>query len=429
MKFETVVQLPGARRLLAADAISKAGDWVLFVAMSALVFDAGGVGALALFSLARILVPAVLGPWAGGWGMALVPRTLMIRVDVARAALLVLAVAAAGTHRPVWMLEALVVGCAVLTAFHAPAERRFQRDVIEADRRPDFNAVIGATATTVMVVAPALEALMATTIGNLGALAVDAASFVVSAFIVSGIRPAAPAAAHEPLQKQKQKQKQPGPTAERRTGTITTVVRVLKNQPVVAACLITQATACTIAGGSMVLLPPLGSRLHAGNGAIGWLTTAIGVGSVLGVLAGGSIARQGRLLLCVGSIVTMGIALGALGSSPNLLLALGCAVLVGAAANLPEPTYWTSYAGQIKESDSGPVYGLVESAITGGFALGGTLLGAATAAVGTSRAAWTVGIAAGLVAATAFAPALRSRRTNGTAAPSAPAAERVQAPA
>jgi hypothetical protein len=88
--------------------------------------------------------------------------------------------------------------------------------------------------------------------------------------------------------------------------------------------------------------------------------------------------------------------------------------------------YWTSYANHIEESDSGPVYGLVESAITGGFSLGGTLLGAAIVAFGTSTAAWAVGIAASLVAATAFAPALRSRKMNATAPSSAPAAECTQ---
>ncbi|MFI9248273.1 MFS transporter [Streptomyces sp. NPDC053086] len=406
MKYKNIAHLPNARRLLAADAISKAGDWVLFVAMSALVFQAGGARALALFSLARVLIPALLGPWAGSWGMVLAPRTLMISVDVGRCVLLMLAAAAAHTHQSVWLLEALVVGCAVLTAFHSPAERRFQRDAIEAEQRADFNAVIGATATAVMIAAPAAGALMATTVGNVGSLVVDAVSFIVSALIVAGVRPATPAVTPAGAQEQAQPQSAVG----RREGTLTTVVRVLKEQPVVTACVITQAAACTVAGASLVLLPPLSSRLHAGDGAIGWLTTAIGIGSLLGVLAGGTIARQGRLLMCVTSVVTMGVILGLLGSSPSLPLALGCAALVGVAANLPEPMYWTSYAERVKESDSGPVYGLVESAITGGFSLGGTILGAAIAAVGTPTAAWAMGIAASLVAATAFAPALRRHR-------------------
>ncbi|KQV15804.1 MULTISPECIES: MFS transporter [unclassified Kitasatospora] len=406
VKYKNVVGLSGARRLLAADAISKAGDWVLFVAMSALVFEAGGASALALFSLARVLIPALLGPWAGSWGMALAPRTLMIYVDVARAVLLVLAAVAAHTHQSVWLLEALVVGCAVLTAFHGPAERRFQRDVIAADQRADFNAVIGVTATTVMVVAPAFGALMAITFGNVGVLVVDAASFIASAFVVAGIRSAVSVTAGEPPQQQKL------PGAGRRKGALATVRRVLKEQPLVTACFLTQVTACTVAGGSMVLLPPLSSELQAGNGGIGWLTTAIGVGSVLGVLVGGAIARQGRILVCVGSIVVMGVILGLLGSSPSLPLALGCAALVGVAANLPEPMYWTSYANQIDESDSGPVYGLVESGITGGFSVGGTVVGAAVAAFGTSTAAWAVGGAASVVAASAFVPALRHRRVS-----------------
>lgn len=44
--YRNIAPLAHARRLLAADAISKAGDWILFVAMSALVFEAGGARAL-----------------------------------------------------------------------------------------------------------------------------------------------------------------------------------------------------------------------------------------------------------------------------------------------------------------------------------------------------------------------------------------------
>lgn len=128
--YRNIAPLAHARRLLAADAISKAGDWILFVAMSALVFEAGGARALALFSLMRVLIPFVLGPWAGRWGAALAPRTLMIGADLARAVLLFLGAVAAGTGQSVWLLESVVVGCAVLTACHAPAERRFQRDLI-----------------------------------------------------------------------------------------------------------------------------------------------------------------------------------------------------------------------------------------------------------------------------------------------------------
>ncbi|MEW2557494.1 MFS transporter [Streptomyces griseorubiginosus] len=405
--YKAIAHLVDARRLLAADAISKAGDWILYVAMSVLVFEAGGAGALSMFTALRVVVPFVLGPWAGRWGAALPPRTMMIIADAARACLLFLAAAAAAADQSAWLLVGLVVGCASVSAFHAPAERRFQRDVIESEQRASFNAVIGATGTTVIVVAPALGGLLTTTVGNVGALVVDAASFLLSLVFVASVRTPSTAAAADPAQLEPA-----APASGISKGALATAVRSMRQDPAVMACVMAQAVACTVAGASLVLMPLLGDRLQAGDGAIGWLTAAVGTGSVVGVLIGGSMAKQGRLLLCVTSVVSMGVILGLLGSSPNLLVALLCAALVGVAANIPEPMYWTSYADRVSENDSSSFYGLVESSITGGFALGGVILGAAVAAMGTSTGTWVVGVVGSVLATAAFVPALRHHRVS-----------------
>ncbi|MEU0036339.1 MFS transporter [Streptomyces sp. NPDC006333] len=399
--YKNIAHLPDARRLLVADSISKAGDWILYVAMSALVFEEGGAGALSLFTALRVVVPFMVGPWAGRWGAVLAPRTVMILADAVRAGLLFLAALAASAHQSAWLLVALVVGCSLVSAFHGPAERRFQRDVIDPDQRASFNAVIGATGTTVIVVAPALGGLMSTAVGNVGALVVDAASFLLSLAFVAAVRE--PTATAAPMAEQPQ-------AAGLRKGALATAVRAMRKDPAVLACVMTQAVACTVAGASLVLLPLLGDRLHAGNGSIGWLTAAVGAGSVLGVLIGGSVAKQGRLLLCVTSVVSMGVILGLLGSSPSLLVALGCAVLVGLAANIPEPMYWTSYADRVGESESSAFYGLVESSITGGFALGGVILGGLVAALDVRTGTWAVGLGGSVLALAAFVPAVRHHR-------------------
>ncbi|MEV5648100.1 MFS transporter [Nocardia sp. NPDC052254] len=406
--YQDIAHLPHARRLLAADAISKAGDWVLYVAMSFLIFRAGGAGALALFSALRIVVPFVLGPWAGHMGASIRPRTLMIMADVARAALLICAAAAAHTGQSAWVLVALVVGCAMLSAFHAPAERRLQRDVVTPDQRAAFNAVIGSSATTVIVVAPVLGGLLTTLVGNVGALLVDAASFLLSAVLVATVRRAEVTASEPPSA-------DPATATGPRGGALSAALRAATSDPVVLACVITQAAACTIAGASLVLVPILAGHLGAGGAAIGWLTAAIGVGSVLGVLIGGGVARNERVLLCVVSIIAMGPMLGLLGSSPNLLVALVCGVAIGLAANVPEPMYWTSYGNRVNEADSSSLYGLVESAITGGFALGGVVVGALVAALGITVGTWVLGALGTAAAATALIPALRHHRAQPSA--------------
>lgn len=340
----------------------------------------------------------------------------MITADAVRSVLLVLAAVTAGVHQPAWVLVVLVVCCASVSAFHAPAERRFQRDAIAPDQRASFNAVIGATGTTVIVVAPALGGLIITVVGNVGALALDALSFLLSLVFVARVS--------GPLHTVSPKNQEQAASAGK--GALATALGAMQKDPTVLACFLAQAVACTVAGASLVLLPLLGDRLDVGAGTVGWLTAAVGAGSVLGVLIGGSIAKNGRVVLGVTSVVSMGVILGLLGSSPNLVVALLCAVLAGTAANIPEPLYWTSYADRVTERDSSAFYGLVESSITGGFALGGVILGAAAAVLGTSIGTWVVGVAGSLIAATALIPALCHRRAlKATLASPAPTLESV----
>jgi MFS family permease len=156
--FAQAAQVHGAKRLLVADAVSKAGDWMLFVAVSAILYQGGGAAALAIYSVARLVVPVAAGPWSGRVGAGLPPRLVMIASDLARAALLVVAAAAATWSAPVWLVLVPVVGCTLLAAWFNPAEKRFQRDAVPADQRPAFYAVIGATGSTAMIFAPACPA-------------------------------------------------------------------------------------------------------------------------------------------------------------------------------------------------------------------------------------------------------------------------------
>jgi MFS family permease len=408
--YRNIASVAVARRLIGADAISKAGDWILYVAISTLVYRAGGAGALAVFSALRIAIPFAFGPWAGKWGARFAARSVMVFADIARALLLLLAAAAAYTNQSVWILQALVVGCAALTAAHAPAERRFQRDAIDEERRASFNAVLGAVGSTVIVIAPAVGGLTIVAVGNVGALLLDALSFVISAVLVLTVS-SGPASNPAPA---KSDVPEPDQRSRQAEGALVTALRAWRGDRFVTASLLTQAVACTIAGSCLVLLPLLENRLGAGHGIVGWLTAALGIGSVLGGLLGGAVARRERLVPAVGSIVLMGAVLGLLGGSSHLVAALVWSFLAGLLANIPEPLYWTTYASRVDEGDSSAFYGLVESAITGGFAVGGLLLGALAASLGGPAASWWIGGIGSVVAATAFVPALRRHSDGGT---------------
>jgi dTMP kinase len=76
-------------KLLVAQTVSSFGDWVGFVAVTALVASKGGGYAVAAVMVARMLPAILFGPLAGAIVDRFDRKTLMIGADVARAALYV----------------------------------------------------------------------------------------------------------------------------------------------------------------------------------------------------------------------------------------------------------------------------------------------------------------------------------------------------
>ena len=88
--FKDLITHPAFSKLLAAQTVSSFGDWVGFVAVTALVASKGGEAAeyaIAGVMLARTLPAILFGPIAGAIVDRVNRKTLMITADIARGAL------------------------------------------------------------------------------------------------------------------------------------------------------------------------------------------------------------------------------------------------------------------------------------------------------------------------------------------------------
>ena len=87
--FKDLITHPAFSKLLAAQTVSSFGDWVGFVAVTALVVTKGGGGAYAIAGvmLARTLPAILFGPIAGAIVDRVNRKTLMITADIARGSL------------------------------------------------------------------------------------------------------------------------------------------------------------------------------------------------------------------------------------------------------------------------------------------------------------------------------------------------------
>jgi MFS family permease len=187
------VRIPDALRersfrlLFLAQATSLLGDGMVSVALAFAVLDLTGSAADLGIVLAARTAPLVLFLLVGGvWADRLPRRTLMIVTDLVRlvthgamAALLI------GGAASVASLAVLAAIGATASAFFTPALGGIMPHVVSDDRLQQANALRGIAEATGRIAGPILAGVLVATAGAGWALAVDAATFGISALFLS----------------------------------------------------------------------------------------------------------------------------------------------------------------------------------------------------------------------------------------------------
>lgn len=196
---------PGPFRLLFwGQALSVIGDRMTPVAIAFAVLGLGSATDLGLV-MAAGGVPFALFALAGGvWADRAGRRRVMIASDIARglSQALVATLLLTGTAE-VWMLAALSFVYGTSAAVFMPALVGLIPQTVGAPRLQEANALLALTRSLANVAGPALAGVLVAVAGPGEAIAVDAATFAVSALCLLRLRPsatmdAADASAEEP---------------------------------------------------------------------------------------------------------------------------------------------------------------------------------------------------------------------------------------
>jgi len=185
--FVGVLRLREFRVLWLADIQSLLGDQVARVALAVLVFDRtqSGLATAAVYGLT--FLPALLGGVLLGGVADRVPRrTLLVGGDAARAVLLA---TMAIPHLPVTVLAVLLVVAVLIGAPWKAAETALVVDILPTRDHPVGLGLRSATNQGAQLAGFAVGGLTVAALGPQTALAVDAATFLVSAAVIrTGIR-------------------------------------------------------------------------------------------------------------------------------------------------------------------------------------------------------------------------------------------------
>ncbi len=174
---------PPFRLLFAGQVVSDLGDWLDLLALLTLIAFRWrlGASALAALNLAFLLPWAALGPFAGVLADRWPRRTTMVCCDLGRA-LIVLGLLWAPQLPPLILLVALKTA---LSALFTPARQSAIRSTVPDDDLLAANALSRVSFQTSRVIGPALGGLLVAAVGPRAAFGVDAATFLVSAAVLS----------------------------------------------------------------------------------------------------------------------------------------------------------------------------------------------------------------------------------------------------
>lgn len=368
-------------RLISAEGISVAGDWVLITAASIEVYRRTNSTFAVSALLATAAAPAILmAPFAGALADRVDRRRIMVWSDLTVAALLLFGTVLAGTAAiPVAFIA--VFAASTSSAFDRPASEALLPSLTNPEDLGRANSALRLGTRISMIAGPAAAAWLIGAGGFDVVLAVDSLTFAASAWLVAAIRgdDLVPAIVDA------------GETAFRASlAGISYATRHTNVGAVIATVGVTMLMGAIINAGTVAFVA---EELQRSTETYGILLTAEGAGAV--ALAAILIATGSRLrFLPLGAlaVVVTGISCILLGVSPNLAVALGAMILMGMGTVTIQVAFASYLQQQTEDSFRGRVMSLVAMVAAVGGIAGLALAGPAVSVLGTRIAFGLVGI-------------------------------------
>ena len=361
------------RRIRWAAGVSSLGDGFTFVALPLLATTVSdqpwaAAGTVVAAYVAGLFVTLPSGVLADRTA----PRALMVRGDLARTVVLVVLavlVASGWAGLPVVCVAAFMVAC-VVPSFASASRALVPRvvglaDLSRANAQLEVAETIGVT-----ILGPALGGF-AFVLCSWSPFVFDAATYLVSAVVLVGLRSSASRSA-------------PDPTGHRPgvRETMTAGVRALFGDPFLRALMLMMTVLAFGQSGTLALIVPY-ARVELGLGPVGlgWLLASAGAGGVAGGWAASRADRLGPGASMLGAAMSAAAGYGILGFFPSIPGAVAAQSLEVFAVVLGLTVIHSAYQRRVPQGLVGRVSAAVRLVALASSVVGGTVA-AVCAAVG-----------------------------------------------
>jgi MFS family permease len=381
------------RRLLVGQTLSAFGDHAMFLALAVWVKALTGSNAKAGLAILPFVLPSLFGPALGVYVDRFPRRRVMVATDLA-AAVCLLPLLAVHDASDIWLIYLASFLLGLATVVYDAARAGLLVSMIPGDDLGDANGLLQSTNQAMRLLAPLAGAALFALVGGQAVAALDAATFVVSALFLLGV--AAPTI---------ERSEENDFWAELRAG-LRHIVHTTDVRRLTVATLFV-----TLAAGVMevMIFALIDEGLHRPPEFLGVLSTAQGVGAVVGgVVVGTAIRRIGELPTIAWALIAAGVGVGLLAFA-ELWIVLVSWVFVGVAVSFYNVAFVTLVQRRTDVAMQGRVMAAIDAVFTVPFALS-LAFGALIVGVVDFRTVYLVEGVAFVVIALYLAVTIRARK-------------------
>jgi MFS family permease len=381
------------RFLLGGLLVSMWGSWAYNVALLAVVYErTDSLGWVAAASLGRFLPLLVCSPYGGVIADRLEQVRLMVGCDVLAAASQAALAATIVADGPV----PLIIGLAALTAVavtpYEPAVAAVTPQVVQEDDLAAANSLRGVIENTVQIAGPATGALLLFVTPAWSIFALNAASYLLSAFLVSRVR-------YRSTPVDVTAEGTAGPLGQMLVG-----LREIRRRSGVALLVGLSVLASLVYGMDTVLLVGAAEqRLGMGADGFGVLVTGMAAGGLLAAAAVNPLASSRRLA----AVLTLAMLVYCL---PNVVIAftespavaVAVQVVRGAGTLIVDVLAMTALQRAVAPEVTARVFGVFWALVIGAIALGALITPPVVAALGLETAIVVLAVAPAVLSLAAY---------------------------
>jgi MFS family permease len=374
------------RRLQLAWAGSIIGTWSYSVALVVYAYHAGGASAVGLVNLIRWLPAAFASPLTSVLGDRYPRVAVMLGTDASRAAALGAMTASVLLHAPVGVVYALAAAVGVISTAFQPAQAALLPALAETPEELTAANVSSSTIEALGYCAgPALGGVLLAVSSTWVVFAFTAGTFVWSALQLTGLL----GRDEPPLREEHRSLAHEAVLGFRTIGGDRRLQLVIGLYS--AQTLVVGAMSVLIAVSALQLL-------HLGSGGVGYLTSAVGVGGLLGSVLSLMLVGQRRLAGTFGlAVAGVGGPMVFIAPHPATAVALVAFALIGVSNIVVDVSGCTILQRTAPAEVLARVFGVLHSLFFATFALG---------AIVAPRLIDLMGVRWALVAVGAFLPVL-----------------------